>query len=500
MSDDQQQDPEREDAASAARPFARRRAARRVVETPRSRRALLRRFLTRDLWARELTTLPTMRRTLYASARVLQLTCVNFWKDRCTWRASALTYISVLSLVPLLALAFSVAKGMGAYETLLEQTIVPFLDSTFGEVAGAADGGEETPVPQVRQAIDTVLGFVQSTNVSRLGIFGFLIVFWTVIRLLSSIEHAFNDIWGVQRSRSLPRKLADYFSTVVLVPLLLVVGTGVLGVVRTEMIDGPWSSSPGLALAGSLAIVWAAFTVAYLFMPNTSVRFSSALLGGVVGGTMWQLFQVVHLKLQVGVANYNAIYSTFAALPIFLVWVQSSWMTVLLGAEAAAAHQNEERHGQLVLSRDYDLALKEVVALRLAVRVTRAFLAAAPPCTVASLADDLACPERVVGEVARSLEHAHVLAQLDVGDDELCYVLAADPSTIHLQDVLDALKGDSILDATRAAFLAVDEEDAEVDAAFERFRAARDGDDSNLSLSDLARLEAAGDRAPRAVS
>lgn len=491
---------ERPEAGAPQRPFARGRAARREAQAPRSRRALVRRFFARDLWARELTTLPTMRRSVYAATRVMHLTVVNFVKDRCTWRASALTYISVLSLVPLLALAFSVAKGMGAYETLLQETIIPFLDSTFGEVA-AAGGPEGEPVSQVREAIDTVLGFVQSTNVSRLGILGFLIVGWTVIRLLSSIEHAFNDIWGVQRSRSFSRKLADYFSTVVLVPLLLVAGTGLMGVVRTELVDAPWSASPGVALLGSLAIVWAAFTVAYLFMPNTSVRFSSALLGGVVGGTMWQLFQIAHLKLQMGVANYNAIYSTFAALPIFLVWVQSSWVTVLLGAEAAAAHQNEERHGQLVLSRDYDLALKEVVALRLAVRVTRAFLAAAPPRTIEGLAADLACPERVVGDVARSLEQAHVLAQLDAGEGEVCYVLAADPATIHLQDVLDALKGDSILDATRAAFLAVDDADAAVDGAFERFREARDGGATNLSLADLARLEReAAERAERAVS
>ncbi len=462
-----------------------------------SRAAAVQRFFARDLWAMEITTLPTMRRGLYAVARVLQLTCVNFVKDRCTWRASALTYISVLSLVPLLALAFSVAKGMGAYETLLEQTIKPFLDSTFGEAGAAADGA---PVSQVREAIDTVLGFVQSTNVSKLGIVGFLVVLWTVIRLLSSIEQAFNDIWGVQRARSLPRKLADYFSTVVLVPLLLVAGTGALSVVRTEIIDGPWSTSPGLALFGSQAIVWAAFTVAYVFMPNTQVRLSSALLGGVVGGTIWQLFQVALLKLQMGVANYNAIYSTFAALPIFLVWVQSSWMAVLLGAEAASAHQNEERHGQLVLSRDYDLALKEVVALRLAVRVTRAFIGARPPRTVPGLAEELACPERVVGDVARSLEHAHVLAQLESGDGELCYVLAADPSMIHMQDVLDALKGDSILDSTRATFLAVDEQDAAVDGAFERFRQARDGSASNLSLAELARLEGGwNEEAPRAV-
>ena len=429
-------------------------------------------FFTRELWSRELASLPTFRRWWYSLARVVQLTGVNFVKDRCTWRASALTYITVLSLVPMLALAFSVAKGMGAYQTLLDETITPFLDSTFGpapvdefEVAvrgeealgeeldeglddlvegedgegpppvedpvepepASEEQGDETAAPvegpdgvaattpteeataevsEIRRVIDTVLAFVQNTNVGSLGAFGFLIVLWTVIKLLGAVEHSFNDIWGVQKARSLPRKLADYFSTVVLVPLLLVVGTGVLGMARSESVGrviGLGGDSPVVALLGSLAVVWLAFAVAFVVMPNTKVRVSSALVGGVVGGTMWHLFQWAHLKLQVGVANYNAIYSTFAALPIFLFWVQSSWMTVLLGAEAASAHQNQASHGQIVRSRDYDLALKEIVALRLAVRVTRAFLSGAPPTPTEHLASELGCPERtLLAEGARS--------------------------------------------------------------------------------------------------
>ncbi len=562
-------------------------------------------FFTRELWSRELASLPTFRRWGYGVARVVHLTGLNFVKDRCTWRASALTYITVLSLVPMLALGFSVAKGMGAYETLLNQTIVPFLDSTFGpadaevpkavqealdELApaegtdeddveagdaasaevddvddvdavgapgalpddepealvaapdqgasqaappseeGGGDAGSAGPEPadgpepapaapsaeeggglealpdqaaeavaselagsEVRRAIDTVLGFVQSTDVSRLGVLGLLIVVWTVIKLLGSVELSFNDIWGVSKARSLPRKIADYLSTIVLVPLLLVTGTGVMSLARSGKLGG-WTGaggeSPLFAFFSSIVVVWLGFAFAYILMPNTRVRVMSALVGGIVGGTMWQLFQLAHLKLQVGVANYNAIYSTFAALPIFLFWVQSSWMTVLLGAEAAAAHQNQARHGQLVRSRDYDLALKEVVALRLAVRVAKAFFRGHPAPRLDDLAEDLGCPERTLQEVARGLERGRIVATVDGESDseDPALILASDPDVVRVQDVLDALKGDLLVELREEAALDASPLDAATDRAFARFREERDRGPSNITLRELVQL------------
>jgi len=555
-------------------------------------------FFAKDLWSRELASLPTFRRIVYGFARVAQLTVTNFVKDRCSWRASALTYITVLSLVPLLALAFSVAKGMGAYETLRTRTIDPFLESTFGgEVAvadpGASDGdaategdpgdgdqgsaadggrdaeagseasgdgggaapgtgeppgsaaaegavdatasdGSQDPGPagddpgteaepetteelgeelgevlsnddgaagaaaqdteggaQVREALEMVLEFVENTNVSSLGALGFLLVIFTVIKLLGAIEVSFNDIWGVFRARSLPRKIADYFSTVVLVPVLLVTGTGLLRVARSERFEsvvGLGGDDNLLAEFGSFAVVWLAFAFAYILMPNTRIRITSALVGGVVGGTMWQLFQWAHVELQVGVANYNAIYSTFAALPIFLFWVQSSWMTVLLGAEAAAAHQNQARHGQLVRSRDYDLAQKEVVALRLMTRLTRGFLAGRGSRPSSQLADDLGCPDRVLEEVAVGLEQAGLVATVERAETgEEMLILAVDPETVRIQDVLDALKGPSRAEPAPAGEPGT--EDAAVDRAFEHFRAERDAVRGNRTLRDLAQGE-----------
>ncbi|MEC8494742.1 MAG: YihY/virulence factor BrkB family protein [Planctomycetota bacterium] len=470
-------------------------------------------FFTRELWARELTTLPTLRRWTYGVARVVQLTLANFVKDRCTWRAAALTYITVLSLVPMLAFAFSVAKGLGAYEQLERETIVPFLDATFGEAGvaagdpetsgsdgadaqqtvrpeaerGAAEGGAE-----VRRAIDTVLDFVQRTDVSKLGALGFLLVLYTVVKLLGAIEHSFNDIWGVRKARSLPRKIADYFSTVVMVPLLLITGTTVLNLARTGYPGGEGASGPGSALwrdLSSLALVWLGFALSYVLMPNTRTRITSALVGGVVGGSFWQLFQWAHLELQLGVATYNAIYSTFAALPIFLFWVHTSWMTVLLGAEAASAHQNQARHGQLVRSRDYDLARKELLALRLVARVTQTFLAGEPPRGTVELADELGCPERTLEEVRSALEEAGLIALTDADADAAPITLTVDPGIVRIQDVLDALKGSSVEEREVAGAGDGPELDAHVERAFGAFRRERDAGRANLTLRDLARDE-----------
>ena len=468
-------------------------------------------FFSRDLWSRELASLPTFRRWWYFLARVAHLTAVNFIKDRCTWRASALTYVTVLSLVPMLALAFSVANGVGVYEELRKNTIDPFLERTFeppaeevdetaaaieeADVDAPVDGNDgerdidvaetesaaASPSPrgesQVRDAIDTVLGFVDNTNFSQLGAFGFLTVLFTVIKLLGSIEVSFNDIWGVHKARSLPRKLADYLSTVTLVPILLVVGTGVLGRLQ--------GGKTGAFLA--LVLTWIGFSFAYLLMPNTRVRIWSALVGGVVGGTMWSLFQVAHVKLQVGVANYSAIYSTFAALPIFLFWVQSSWVTVLLGAEAAAAHQNQARHGQLVQSRDYGLAHKELVALRLMSCLTERFMAGSGPIEFEFAADELSCPERVLQEVAADLERSRLVASVTLDDDEVGYVLAKNPDAVRFQDVIDGLKGPAAHDGTQGPSIpAGPPREQRLAEAYREFLGARHKLDSNVTLKEVA--------------
>jgi membrane protein len=494
-----------------------------------SRAVAVGRFFSRDVWSRELTTLPTFRRWAYKTARVVYLAATNFVKDRCTWRASALTYITVLSLVPMLAFAFSVAKGLGAYEKLRQGTIDPLLDSTFGpgteaggiedvalegapaapeageqDTGAAAAGDNSVPASdetvasvqgaEVREAIDTVLHFVQETNVASLGVFGLLIVVWTVLSLLGSVERSFNDIWGVSRSRTLARKLSDYLSTIVLVPLFLVSATGLANMGRSARLLewlGIDISRAGLSFLVVLPVVALGFAFAYVFMPNIRVRISSALLGGIVGGTLWQVFQVAHLKLQLGVANYNAIYSTFAALPIFLFWVYASWVTVLLGAEVAAAHQNEASHRQVVRARDYDQSLKRVVALRLAVRLARGFLTGTPPRSEEQLAEDLGVPTRTLDEVVVALRAGGLLA-LAESDDELGrVVLTRDPRRVRVQDVYDGLDGV----AGPADLPAADPLDQSLDRALRAYDTERRASPANRTLSQLVEFEGEGSSA-----
>ena len=511
-------------------------------------------FFSRDVWARELTTLPTFRRWTYKTVRVVYLATTNFVKDRCTWRASALTYITVLSLVPMLAFAFSVAKGLGAYESLRQGTIEPLLDRTFGggeeaeeqqssegeragagsdaEDAGAggagqvdgevADGAVPSPDPsptsealpqdglggdapaatkgpdaglssaaepngraEVRATLDTVLHFVQETNVASLGALGLAIVVWTVLSLLGSIERSFNDIWGVRRSRTIARKLSDYLSTVILVPLFLVSATGLANVGRSaKLLDwlGIDMSSRSVSFFIVLPVVALGFAFAYVVMPNTRVRITSALLGGFVGGTLWQVFQVAHLKLQLGVANYNAIYSTFAALPIFLFWIYASWVTVLLGAEVAAAHQNEASHRQIVRARDYDQGLKRVVALRLSVRLARGFLHGEAPRGADELALELGVPDRTLDEVVGLLRAGGLLAVAELERDGDALVLTRDPQRVHVQDVYDALDG-----ALGPLELGSEDPlDVALDQALRDYDAERRAAPSNKTLAALA--------------
>jgi membrane protein len=446
-------------------------------------------FLNQEVWSVELGALPTLRRYFYRLSRITYLAVRGFHGNHCMFRASGLAFITVLSIVPLLAVAFSVAKGLGAYDRLRSEVIDPFLEKAFESTQVAA--GSEVLAEQssnVRTAIDQVLEFVQGTNVGNLGTLGMLALIYTVIKLLGTIEQTLNLIWGVRRARTWVRKFADYLSMVVIVPLILVSATAFATSMKSETFNtwidklslgSMWEQVIGL---GTMVALWLGFAFVYLFMPNTRVRFRSALLGGIVGGTLWWLIQMGHVGVQVNVAKYNALYSGLAAIPLFLIWVYLSWVTVLVGAELACAHQNEPAYRQLARAREFDHPLKQIVAVRAMARVAAAFLHGDPPLRPLHMSASLAVPERTLTEVFERLVDANLLVFAeDEFADDAAIVPARDLDHIRIQDVYDALNGK----VGPVEWAPVDAADRATDALRRTFEGQRSNTAGNVTMREL---------------
>jgi membrane protein len=259
-----------------------------------------------------------------------------FQTDRVLLHASALTYTTLLSLVPGLALTFSVLKGLGV-QRRLEPLIMDRISAGSEEVA------------------QQILAYIDKTNVTSLGTIGVISLLVTVVLVLSNIERAFNHIWGVDRPRSLTRKFADFFSVVLVFPFLLLAASSVNALIegrpaflerlpRISLMMEVWRI--GLQFTPHLFMV-VALTFLYLFMPNTRVQFRAALVGGLVGGIALQVSQDLYIRFQIGAAKYNAIYGAMAQLPVFLVWIYLSWAIALFGAEISWAFQQEQRRRRI---------------------------------------------------------------------------------------------------------------------------------------------------------
>ena len=266
-------------------------------------------------------------------------------------RSAALTFYTLMSLVPVVALVFAVVKGFGLAEGL-EQNLYEVL-------------------PQSPEVIDYVVGFAQKalarTQGGWVALVGVLTLFWAVIKVFGSIEDAFNNIWEVRSTRSAARKYGDYIAVVVVAPILWVISSS-MGNYAAEILGV--AGSPALEVlsrAGSLVVAWVMFTFIYVVLPSTKVRLTAALTAGVVAGTAFVLFQWGYVYLQRWMTSYNAIYGSFAALPLFLLWMQISWEILLLGGELSFAYQNvarfdEERESLLV---SYDCRRKLMVGVML---------------------------------------------------------------------------------------------------------------------------------------
>lgn len=478
------------------------------------------RYVSRDVWRTEDQQTHPLKRALHRVVRVVFLTARSFAGDRCVLRAMALTYTTVLSLVPLLAFSFAMLKGLGWYEDLRQQQIDPYLDELFGALQPVSlapvDAGpavlvapsEPAGITQLRQGFDQVLDLVDRTDVKGLGAIGLLVLMLTALRLLSSIEESFNEIWGVRKARSWVRKLSDYLTMVVITPIFLVVAVGVTGLAKSagvaEFLEERMALG-GLVEAAMRAapvmIGWIVFTLVYLVMPNRRGNLSSAALGGFVAALLWQLTLLAHIEFQIGVAKFNAIYAGFAALPIFLAWVQISWLIVLLGAELAYAHESEREYRGLATYEQREHAFQQSLALRASVRIAAAFLAGEPPVTSHAIGGALGVSSREVDEVLRELERGRLVSHVDSAEsaDGVAYQPARDPGSIRVTDVLDALSGVGL----DAPLKARDELDRRLDRLLSKLGEEARGSAYNRTLRELAeeaRARAnAGEPAPAAA-
>lgn len=387
-------------------------------------------FARRDIWLLEIEALPTLRALLTRLSRILLLTGRGFWRDRAPQQAAALTYRTIFSLPPVLAFAFAIAKGFNLYGTLKERTLDPFLDSTFGP-----RGSERSS--QLREAVDQIFVYVEKTDLRALGGFALAFVLYSVVGLLGSVEGALNGIWGVRRSRTLMRRVSDYLAIVIVAPIFLLTAAGLTTFLQGREIP--------LAIGGAsvkllpLLAVWFGLGFVYLTLPNTRVRVASAILGGVVGGTIWQGVQVLHLTGQLELARYNSIYSSFAAIPMLLLWIYLSWSVFLTGAELAFAHQNVRLFTSIQRTGKIDQAFRERLAPRMAVRVAAAFLEGRPAPAATTLAGELGVAPRLVSQVLDALVEAQLLARAQ-SEREDGYLPARDPDAITVLDVLEALR------------------------------------------------------------
>jgi len=388
-------------------------------------------FFQQDIWQVNWDVLPFWQSLLYRQIRIVVTVIHEFQKDDVYLRASALTFFSMLSVVPVFALGFGLAKGFGLEKDLRKYV----LDSAVGQ---------EQIINQILDFATTLINNTQGGLVAGVGL---VLLLYTVLKLLNNIEASFNDIWGVKTHRTLARKLSDYIAIVFAAPILMVTAGSFMIVISTfinALIEqGSIFQYIGPALFMVIKItpyilVWLLFILVYLIMPNTKVRVKSAMIGGVLAGTCFVFTQYLYIEFQVGVAQANAIYGSFAALPLFLIWLNVSWLITLIGAEIAYAHQNAERYQVQGWAGEPSAMLRRQAALLIVYQVVVRFMAGKSALTMPQIASELKLPLTFTQKLMSDLHAVNILSRVEQGDD-IAYQPAQDPDRLSIVTVTQAL-------------------------------------------------------------
>ncbi len=390
-------------------------------------------FINVDIWRISLGELPRIKSFALKLLRTMLLAMRGFNQDRCLLRASSLTFYSLLSIVPVAAMAFGIAKGFG-FENNLEKLLYDRLP------------GQETVITQV---VNFARALLETTKGGMIAGFGVILLLWSVINLLGQIENSFNDIWEIRKSRTFGTKLIYYIFVMVVGPIFVVVSSSltVFVITRivhiTETISLLGAFSPiilGVLKSLPYGLIAVLLTILYIFMPNTKVNLGAGLFAGIVAGITYVIIQWAYINFQIGIAKYNAIYGSFAALPLFLIWLQISWYIVLFGAELSFAIQNVDTYE---FERDLEKIspnFKRLTTLQIVHLIIRTFSSGDKPLTPNRISHMLGIPIRLVHHLIFDLVNANIVSAVEYNDSkEKAYQPARDTNTLTIKYVLDAL-------------------------------------------------------------
>lgn len=352
----------------------------------------------------------------------------RFIKDASTISASALTFYSTLSFIPILALILAIARGFGAARALEDW----LKEQTYTN-------------PEVMQwVMNIATKALDNTQSGLIAGFGIVLLLWSVVRMLSSTELAMNRIWGVTKGRGLVKKFTDYMSILFIAPILVVLISSMNVFMMSSLqeygMDEGILSYASVALKAILTLipyvlVWFLFVFLYMFMPTTPVKFKYALIAGIIAGTIFQIVQWFYIRFQVGVSSYNAIYGGLAALPLLLVWLQLSWSIVLWGTELCYIMRNRHFLYRDAMNADNRWVDNVEVTIRMLRFISEQYTHNNGGPTLATICKKLRMSSSKVRIVLQELVDCRILVEVK-DDDDVSYFPAVDFHHLALADII----------------------------------------------------------------
>ncbi|MDR2969854.1 MAG: YihY/virulence factor BrkB family protein [Tannerellaceae bacterium] len=388
-------------------------------------------FITDDMWRITENEVSGIKHIGINAAKSLSLAIRSFVNENLQSRASALTYSTLLAIVPFLAVLLAIAKGFG-FQDIVRQALLDYFP------------GHEDQWSQAFKFVEIYLAQTQSGIIVGAGI---IILLYTVISLISGIEETFNYIWQINKSRPFARKITDYLAFLLIIPVLMVSSSGMsifMSTLQNSILNEYVFLTPVVDFLFKVVpfvIATTVFTAMYIFLPNTKVKFLPGLIAGFVAGIAFQSFQLFYISGQIWVGKYNAIYGTFAALPLLLLFVQLSWVICLFGGALAYGIQNVKRFDFEDDSRNISRRYGDFVVVAVTSLIVKRFVSGEKPYTADELSEKYHIPIRLATSILYQLTELHVLTEVrDAGDEwTIYYQPAMDINRITVSGLLKML-------------------------------------------------------------